>query len=201
MQKIPKQESAAEFKAQAVKRVKEDKSVAAVAREMGLVEQRLRNWVQGVAAGHLNGAGAPSITLEQMELAPEAGERHPANSGGGRREGCAVKDAWIDAHRKPFDLNALCLDVNVCGDRAWKGGGTADRHGVTDAQLLALLQAIHGEMKGTYGRPQMVRERRARDVSVSNARGKRLMHENGLQGRHQRRYKATTDSCPALPCP
>jgi len=46
MQKIPKREYTAEFKEQAVKRVKDGKSVGAVAKEMGLVEQTLRNWVK-----------------------------------------------------------------------------------------------------------------------------------------------------------
>jgi transposase len=68
MQKISKQEYTAEFKEQAVKRVKEGRSVAAVAKEMGLVEQTLRNWVKGFEAGHLNGAGTAKITPEQMEL-------------------------------------------------------------------------------------------------------------------------------------
>jgi transposase len=68
MQKIPKQEYTAEFKEQAVKRVKDGKSVSAVAKEMGLVEQTLRNWVKAFDAGKLNGAGAPKATPEAMEL-------------------------------------------------------------------------------------------------------------------------------------
>lgn len=39
MQKIPKQEYTTEFKEQAVKRVKDGKSVGTVSKEMGLVEQ------------------------------------------------------------------------------------------------------------------------------------------------------------------
>jgi transposase len=68
MQKIPKQEYTAEFREQAVKRVKEGKSVGAAAKEMGLVEQTLRNWVKAFEAGMLNGAGAPKVTAEEMEL-------------------------------------------------------------------------------------------------------------------------------------
>ena len=109
--------------------------------------------------------------------------------------------AWIDAHRAQFDLNELCrvLEVSVSGYRAWKEGGTPDRQGLTDAQLLVLLQAIHAEVKGAYGSPRMVRELRARGFSVSKERVERLMRENGLRGRHKRRYKATTDSSHSLP--
>jgi len=68
MKKIPKREYTAEFKEQVVKRVKNGKSVGAVAKEMGLVEQTLCNWVKRFDAGRLNGAGAAKVTPEQMEL-------------------------------------------------------------------------------------------------------------------------------------
>lgn len=66
--KIPKQEYTAEFKELAVKRVKEGLSAGAVAKDLWLIEQTLRNWVKAAAAGKLNGAGAKVVTPEQMEL-------------------------------------------------------------------------------------------------------------------------------------
>jgi len=68
MLKIPRQEYTAEFKELAVKRVRSGQGVAAVARELGLVEQTLRNWVSAAKAGKLNSAGTKAITPEQMEL-------------------------------------------------------------------------------------------------------------------------------------
>jgi hypothetical protein len=58
-----------------------------------------------------------------------------------------VKYAWIDAHRDQFALAELCavLQVSVSGYRAWKRGGTADRQGLSDTQLLVLIQSIHPE--------------------------------------------------------
>lgn len=67
MQRIPKQEYTAEFKEQVVKRAQEV-GVAAAAKELGLVEQTLRNWVKAAGAGRLNPAGAKPVTPEQMEL-------------------------------------------------------------------------------------------------------------------------------------
>ena len=67
MKKIPKQEYTAEFKELAVKRALEG-GIGLAARELGLVEQTLRNWVKAAAAGKLTGAGAKPITAEQMEL-------------------------------------------------------------------------------------------------------------------------------------
>ena len=68
MFKIPKQEYTAEFKGLAVKRVNDGEGIAAVARELGLVEQTLRNWVKAFKKGKLNAPGAKKVTPEQMEL-------------------------------------------------------------------------------------------------------------------------------------
>ena len=83
-----------------------------------------------------------------------------------------MKYAWIDAHRDSFALNERCdvLAVSVGGYRAWQGGGTPGRQGLTDATLLALIQSIHAGLKGAYGSPRMVRELRARGFSASKAR-------------------------------
>jgi transposase len=68
MMKIPKQEYTAEFKELAVKRVKSGQTAGAVAKDLGLIEQTLRNWVKAADAGKLNGAGSKVVTPEQMEL-------------------------------------------------------------------------------------------------------------------------------------
>jgi len=112
-----------------------------------------------------------------------------------------VKYAWMCAQRKVFPLPAMCdaLAVSVSGYRAWKRGGSPTRKRLTDAQLLACIQAIHKELKGAYGSPRMVRELRGRGIPASKPRVERLMRENDIRGRHKRRYKATTDSKHKLP--
>jgi transposase len=67
VKKIPKQEYTAEFKEQAVKHAQEVGIVVA-ARELGLIEQTLRNWVKASATGKLTAPGAEPVTPEQMEL-------------------------------------------------------------------------------------------------------------------------------------
>ncbi len=66
--KIPKQEYTREFKELMVKRVKDGQTVGAVAKELGLVEQTLRNWVKAAAEGKLNGVGTRKVTPEEIEL-------------------------------------------------------------------------------------------------------------------------------------
>ncbi len=68
MKKIPKQEYTSEFRELAVKRVKAGQTAGAVAKELGLIEQTLRNWVKAHDAGKLNGPGTKLVTPEQMEL-------------------------------------------------------------------------------------------------------------------------------------
>jgi len=63
------------------------------------------------------------------------------------REGCAMKYAWIDAHRQDYDLTEMCetLLVSHNGYRAWKGGGCPNR------ERLTVIKAIDAEVKGAYG--------------------------------------------------
>jgi transposase len=68
MFKMPKAEYTAEFRELAVKRVKSGQGIGAVARELGLVEQTLRNWVKAAERGKLNPLGTKVVTPEQMEL-------------------------------------------------------------------------------------------------------------------------------------
>ena len=60
-----------------------------------------------------------------------------------------MKYAWIDAQRGAFDLTELCavLGVSISGYRAWQRGGTPRWQRLSDAQLLALIEAIHAEVK------------------------------------------------------
>jgi putative transposase len=112
-----------------------------------------------------------------------------------------VKYAWIAAHRKEFDLTEMCrvLAVSISGYRAWKDGGTPERKRLTDEQMLALIRAIHAELKGAYGSPRITKELRGRGFPASKERVERLMRENSIRARHKRRYKATTDSKHGLP--
>ena len=69
MFKIPKQEYTPEFKAGAVQRVLNGgQGIPAVAKDLGLIEQTLRNWVKAAKVGKLNPAGGKTVTPEQMEL-------------------------------------------------------------------------------------------------------------------------------------
>ena len=48
-----------------------------------------------------------------------------------------------------FILSKMCdaLDVSVSGYRAWARGGSPNRKRLTDRQMLALIRALHAELK------------------------------------------------------
>ena len=69
MKKIPKVAYTLEFKLEVLRRVRGGEPVRQIAREIGVPEQSIRNWVKAQATGKLGSAenGRP-ITPEQMEI-------------------------------------------------------------------------------------------------------------------------------------
>ena len=112
-----------------------------------------------------------------------------------------MKYAWIDGQRKDYGLAEMCrvMGVSESGYRAWKKGGKPHRKRLTDVQMLMLIEVIHAECKGAYGSPRMVQELRARGYPAGKERVERLMRENGIQAKHKRRFKVTTDSKHDMP--
>ena len=66
--KIPRQSYTLDFKELALKRVKDGQSFSAVAKELGIDEQTLRNWSSAAARGALRGSSTKPVSEEQMEL-------------------------------------------------------------------------------------------------------------------------------------
>jgi transposase len=115
MKKIPKREYTAEFKDQAVKRA-QAVGAGPAAKELGMVEQTLRNWFKASQAGTLAGAGSKTgDTRADGDFAAAsgvgAGEHaggHLKKSDGVLRQGCAVKYAWMQLERRQFPLQEMC---------------------------------------------------------------------------------------------
>ena len=107
----------------------------------------------------------------------------------------------MEGQRTDYTLDEMCvvLAVSESGYRAWKQGGTPDHTRLTDAQMLALIRAIHDQLQCAYGSPRMVRELRGREVPASKPRVERRMRDHGIRARHKRRVTVTTDSRHSLP--
>lgn len=68
MKRVPKVAYTVEFKLEALRRVRSGEAVRKVAREIGVPEQSIRNWVKAQAEGKLGNADGKRITPEQMEI-------------------------------------------------------------------------------------------------------------------------------------
>jgi transposase InsO family protein len=112
-----------------------------------------------------------------------------------------VKYAWIEQQRAAYPLPELCevMGVSISGYRAWRRGGKPGSTRLSEPQAVALIKAIHAEVKGAYGSRRMHRELKGRGHRIGLSRVERLMREHGVRARHKRRYKATTDSKHSLP--
>lgn len=66
-------------------------------------------------------------------------------------------------------------------------------------QLLNEIKRIHTEARGTYGSPRITRELRKSGIVVNEKTVAEIMRESGIQAKHKKRFKATTDSNHTLP--
>ncbi len=111
-----------------------------------------------------------------------------------------MRYAFIEQNRGSYPVQGLCaaLQVSDSGFARWQRGEGPQRW-LSDRQLLAHIREVHEETKAAYGSPRIYQELKGRGIPVSQGRVERLMRENGLRGRHKRRFKATTDSKHSLP--
>ena len=91
-------------------------------------------------------------------------------------------------------MERLCeiMDVSPRGYRAWRN------HPVSASQRKDLVVLAHirdqfEQSPGSYGRPQMTEELKELGLAVGHRRVGRLMRENGIKVKRNRKFKATTD--------
>jgi len=111
-----------------------------------------------------------------------------------------VRFALIDRAKAKFPVHRLCgvLGLSQSGYFAWRGR-PACRRQRDDMVLLAHVRSAFALSNGTYGSPRMRRELQDAGLVVGRRRIARLIRDNGLQARHKRRFKRTTDSHHAGP--
>ena len=68
---------------------------------------------------------------------------------------------------------------------------------VTDAELLGKIRKVHAESKGTYGYLRVHKALRDEGEDTGRRRVRRLMAQNGLEGRAKKRWRKTTVADPA----
>ncbi len=114
---------------------------------------------------------------------------------------------WVAARRADgFPTTTACAIAGVSPSAfyAWHEAETAGPsvRELADAELVAVMRAIHGESDSTYGSPRMTDELGRRGHRVNHKRVERLMRVNGIVGVHKPAKIRTTlppDLYPPLP--
>ena len=111
-----------------------------------------------------------------------------------------MRFALIEAEKAEFPVRTMCrvLDVSESGFFAWKGRPASQRQR-EDMIYLAHIRTAFELSNRTYGSPRMHRELVDEGLPIGRRRTARLMRENGLAARQNRRFKRTTDSAHTWP--
>ena len=101
----------------------------------------------------------------------------------------------MKGHRSSFGVEDMCrvFKVSKSGFYGYLGRGESRRKQV-DGQLLPRIKAIFKESKETYGPVRIMQKLRSVRILVGKGRIARLMKQNNLKPKTQRRFKVTTNS-------
>ena len=104
------------------------------------------------------------------------------------------------AYRGTVALRRRCelLDISRSAFYAWCRRPPS-RRAHANMRLVREMERIHREVDRTYGSPRMRDELVASGLACGRNRVARLMRQHGIQAKHARRYRPTTDSGHADP--
>ena len=99
----------------------------------------------------------------------------------------------MQREKATHNIATMCrvLGVSPSGSYAWCDRPLSVR-AQTDQVLLAQIQAIHEQSRGTYGAPRIHAELQAQGVRCGRKRVARLMRHADLAGAQRRRVRGTT---------
>jgi putative transposase len=108
-------------------------------------------------------------------------------------------DPFIEAEEAAGHSLKHCCDMFEVSRAAYyqrKKQIPSDRE-LSDAELLEKIRQIHDDSDGTYGSPRVHQELLHRGAVCGRRRVRRLMREDGLEGRCKKRWRRTTIQDPA----
>ncbi|MCA1837365.1 MAG: IS3 family transposase [Gemmatimonadaceae bacterium] len=204
-----------EFKREAVHLVRSspNRSVAQIARELGVSDNSLRSWLRQTEIDQGEREGLTTEEREELSRLRKENkvlrqEKEILRKAGGlfRQGGRDSVSAYrfIEAEKASYPVSLLCrvLRVSRSGYYAWKDRPPSKRSR-EDAILIEKIREVHTRSRQTYGYPRVHAELRALGVRCNRKRVARLMQKDGLRGcMRGRRRKHTTRQDPfAIPAP
>jgi transposase InsO family protein len=104
-----------------------------------------------------------------------------------------VKYQFIAAHQEEFKITVMCrvLAVSRSGYYAWLKRPTSARK-MADQELSQQIKEIHQQSRQTYGSPRIQIELAENGVNCGQKRVARLMREEELCAKQNRKFRVTT---------
>jgi hypothetical protein len=135
------------------------------------------------------------IAEPRREPYTPVGEGCPKKGHGVLRGEKQTRFAFVEEHRRDIPVNRLCqiMDVSPRGYRVWRSRPMS----VSQRKNLVVLAHIRDQFEqslGSYGRPRMTEKLKELGLTVGHRRVGRLIKENGIKVRRNKKFKATTDS-------
>ncbi|WP_243120817.1 IS3 family transposase [Pelotomaculum sp. FP] len=193
------------FKEEAVRLVVElGRSVATVAKELGIHENTLHKWVSQYkehkenafpGSGNLLPEDAETRRLKKM-IADLPEENAILKKGHGHlRKTPEIAYKFINQHRFKFRVEKMCqvFGVSRSGYYAWLKRPESRRK-IRNKELIKKIRKVHQISRGTYGSPRITRTLKKQGITCSRNRVARLMRENDIAAKTRRKFKATTNS-------
>jgi putative transposase len=102
---------------------------------------------------------------------------------------------FVERHRGRWPVRLMCrvLHVSAGGYYDWRGRPKSDTAARRDVLVIA-IKAIHGEVKARYGSPRMHAELVAWIGPCCVNTVARLMRQEGITAKTNRKFRVTTDS-------
>jgi transposase InsO family protein len=106
-----------------------------------------------------------------------------------------VKFRFIAAEKERHPVKVLCrvLAVSRAGFYAWRSRAPSKRD-QQDEVLKERIREVHARNRGAYGSPRIHEALKSEEEGLGRRRIARLMREEGIWGKPQRRFVVTTDS-------
>ena len=105
-----------------------------------------------------------------------------------------MKYAFIQSECSVYAVSRLCRVLDVCRSAyyEWLRSGPS-AHQQKDDRLAEKIKISHQNSRENYGSRRIQDDLKDEGETVSKARVLRLMKQEGLQSKHRKRFKATTN--------
>ena len=184
--------------------IDQHRTVADVARELGVVEHTLGNWVRQERIDRGEREGTTTEMREENATpaggeAPDHGARPVQTKCGLLGEGAGPVNRYrfvsaMKAESFPVDVACEVAEVSTSAYYEWVAKTAASPTDAEWDEALGIneMRKVHDHLDDSYGSPRMTTEPASRGLCTNHKRVERLMAENGIYAKDGQRKKVRT---------